>query len=98
MTVKICGIPYEVKEVEQPFLMADFQLGEIDYASCEIKINKTLNENLKTEVLCHEIVHGILHHLGYEEENDEKMVQQLANAINQTFYVKGEKDESDKRA
>ena len=98
MKVNICGMPYEVKEVENYFDATGFNLGQINYADCEILINKTINENLKREVLCHEIVHGILHHLGYEEENDEKMVQQLANAINQTFYVKGEKDESDKRA
>lgn len=88
MMVNICGIPYTVREVSHPFVTGETHLGEIDYMSCEILINESLPGDLKREVLCHEIVHGILHHLGYEEENDEKMVQQLGNAINQTFFVK----------
>ena len=88
MMVNICGIPYTVREVSHPFTTGDTHLGEINYMSCEILINESLPGDLKKEVLCHEIMHGILHHLGYEEENDEKMVQQLGNAINQTFFVK----------
>ena len=106
MMVNICGIPYTVREVSHPFVTGETHLGEIDYMSCEILINENLPGDLKREVLCHEIVHGILHHLGYEEENDEKMVQQLGNAINQTFFVKdmgpfepkGEKDEISRSA
>ena len=88
MMVNICGIPYTVREVPHHFNEGEVHLGEIEYLTCEILINENLPGNLKREVLCHEIMHGILHHLGYEEENDEKMVQQLGNAINQTFDVR----------
>lgn len=40
------------------------------------------------EVLTHEILHGILMRLGYNEEhNNEQFVKALANAINQTFRI-----------
>ena len=91
MKVNICGIPHSVKEVPNHFDATAFSLGQINYGSCEILINKDLNEAIKSEVLCHEIIHGILYHLGYEEANDEKFVQQLGNAINQTFKVKENK-------
>ena len=42
------------------------------------------------QTLCHEIVHGMLVHLGFQEMSaDEQFVQSLAMAINQSFDVKG---------
>ena len=46
-------------------------------------------EELKRETICHEMVHGILVHLGYQDKsNDEQFVQALANAIYQGFEIK----------
>ena len=97
--VNICGIPHEVIECEDLFNV-DTHFGQIEYANCVIKINKNLPKAMKTEALCHEIIHGILVHMGYEEKScDEHFVQVLANAINQTFAVKGMgKDELQEKA
>lgn len=44
---------------------------------------------MKKEMLCHEMLHGILMHLGYEKEGqDEQFVQALANAVSQSFEIK----------
>lgn len=88
MQVKICGIPHKVIFISTPFDI-DLHLGQINYDKAEIYINDGLTEELKQEALCHEILHGILMHLGYNEQNqDEQFVQAVANAISQTFIVK----------
>ena len=88
MIVNICGIPHTVVECEDKFDF-DTHFGQIDYRACEIKINKDLSKANKAETLCHEMIHGILIHLGYHEQsNNEQFVQALANAIAQGFDVK----------
>ena len=88
MTVNICGIPHKVVECEDHFDI-DLHFGEIKYAMGEIRINKSLIPEIKSEALCHEILHGILVHLGYNDQSqDEQFVQALASAINQTFSIK----------
>lgn len=88
MRVNICGIPHEVIKCDDNFDI-DLHFGQINYASATIKINNKVTPELFNEALCHEILHGIFTHLGYEKESqDEQMIQALAQAINQTFYVK----------
>ena len=83
MKVNICGIEHEVKECTDYF-NGDLHLGQIDYGECVIK--------MKQETLCHEMTHGILMHLGYDDlSNDEHFVQALGNAIYQGFTVKENK-------
>ena len=83
--VNICGIPHTVIECEDNF-NADLNFGLIDYQSCEIKINKNLTPESAAETLCHEILHGILVHIGRQDLSmDETFVQGLANALNQSF-------------
>ena len=93
MKVKICGITHEVIECEDTFDV-DLHFGMIDFKKSLIKINSDLSEEVKKETLCHEILHGILVHLGYNNLNeDETFVQVLANAINQTFDIRYEVEE-----
>lgn len=88
-TVNICGIPHKVILVEDNFSSDNLHLGEILYGQCLIKINKALPEPMRYEALSHEIIHGILLHLGYNEQTeDEQFVQSLANAVNQAFIPK----------
>ena len=88
MRVNICGIPHEVIECDDKFDI-DLHFGQIQFAKGEIRINKNLSHEIKMEALCHEILHGILVHLGYEKESqDEQFVQAIANAINQSFEIK----------
>lgn len=88
MKVNICGITYKVIEKEDSFNV-DTHFGQIEFAKCEIKINKDLPGQMKKETICHEMVHGMLVHLGYDKEsNDEQFVQALGNAIAQGFILK----------
>lgn len=88
MIVNICGIPHKVIETEDNFDL-DVHFGQIDYKKCEIRINKSLSCEGKHEALCHEIIHGIFVHLGFNEfSQDEHLVQALGNAIYQGFEIK----------
>lgn len=90
MNVNICGLPHEVVEVEDSFDM-DCHMGMIVYKDLKIKINKNMPNAAKEETLCHEMVHGILTHLGYHElSSDEQFVQAMGNAIYQSFCIKKE--------
>ena len=88
MKVNICGLQHDVIEVEDSFDV-DCHMGIISYKDLEIRINKNMKLDAKEETLCHEMVHGILVHLGYNElSNDEQFVQAFGNAIYQGFDVK----------
>lgn len=88
MIVNICGIPHTVVECEDRFDM-DCHFGQIDYRACEIRINKNMSDASKIETICHEMVHGIFVHLGYNEYvENEQLVQALGNAIYQGFSIK----------
>ena len=88
MTVNICGIPHKIVYSKDNF-NTELHLGQITYSKAEIVINEALPEPMKSEALCHEIVHGILMHLGMDDLcDDEKFVQQLGNALNQSFTPK----------
>lgn len=89
MIVNICGIPHEVIEVEDSFNI-DCHMGMIEYKDLVIKINKDMPEIAKQETICHEMIHGILVHLGFNDYADnEQFVQALGNAIYQGFSIKG---------
>lgn len=95
MIVNICGIPHKVIEIEDNFDL-DVHFGQIDYKKCEIRINKSLSSDGKHEALCHEIIHGIFVHLGFNKfSQDEHLVQALGNAIFQSFDVRFQFEESE---
>lgn len=88
MKISICGIPHDVIEKEDAFDI-DCHFGMIDYKKCEIKLNANMTDYCKSETLCHEILQGILVHLGYNDlANDEQFVQAVGNAIYQSFAVR----------
>lgn len=88
MKVNICGIYHDVVETEDKFDV-DCHLGQINYSKGEILINKNMPLSIQNETLCHEMVHGMLNHLGYTQlSQDETFVQALGNAIYQGFNVK----------
>ena len=87
--VNICGIPHVIAYEEDKFQIDDVKFGYIDYQNAKIYINSNVAEEIQAETLCHEIIHGILFHIGRQEMSDnEILVQALANAINQSFSVK----------
>lgn len=88
MKVMICGVPHEVIECKDEF-DADVHFGQIEYTACEIKINGNMRPEMKESTLVHEMMHGILMHLGYEElANDEKFVRVMGNEIYRSFDVR----------
>lgn len=88
MKVNICGMLYDVVEEEDIFHFGEKRFGFIDYMQTKIHINKDMTVENKKETLCHEMVHGILNHLGYNDYNDdEQFVQALGNAIYQSFSI-----------
>ena len=90
MQVNICGIKYDVVEYEDAFDV-DKHFGMIDYMQAKIKVNKDMNDQIKQEAIYHEMVHGILVHIGYNGlSQDEQFVQALGNAIMQGFTIKSE--------
>lgn len=95
MIVNICGIPHKVIECKDNFDAGVNHFGQIDYKNCEIRINKDMPQENKDETLCHEMVHGMLVHMGYDKlSQDEQFVQGLGNAIYQGFSIKAEKEEN----
>lgn len=81
MKVNICGVLHDVVESED---ILDF--GSIEYRKGRIVLQKNLTKDIKEEALCHEMVHGMLIHMGYTEfSEDERFVQALGNAIYQGF-------------
>lgn len=83
--VDILGIPYQVKEVEC-VNKCDPRKGEIDFLTCEIKIDKEMPEELKEQTLMHEIIHAICDAQGYYDIGEnENVVQGLATALYHTF-------------
>lgn len=84
-TINILGIPYEVREVEC-VNKGEPRKGEIDFVNCEIRIDKDMPQELKEQVLMHEILHAICDLQGfYEIGENENVVQGLATALHHTF-------------
>lgn len=70
--VKIGGLTYAVKK------FSDLQgkngnWGQIEYKTCEIKLDDSLDEHLEDQTLIHEIVHGIFVEAGYVEHQEEQV-------------------------
>ena len=85
--VNICGIPHKVIEKEDAFDV-DLHFGQINYATAEIFINKNATSSIKKESICHEMVHGILVHIGRQDlSNDETFVQSFGNALARGFDI-----------
>ena len=93
MTVNICGVPHKVMECADSYNV-NTHFAMIDYMKCEIRINPDMDKAIKLEALCHEMVHGILTHIGYDElAENEQFVQAMGNAIYQGFSIKDYGDE-----
>ncbi len=88
MKVDICGIPHEIIEAKDTFDL-DTHFGQIDYKTCRIYINEDMPSTIKKVTVCHEIVHGILAHIGRDDlSNDEVLVSSLGNAVAQAFDIR----------
>lgn len=87
MIVNICGIPHKVIELDDHFDV-DAHLGQIEYKECLIKINSGIASELKKATICHEVLHGMLVHIGRSDlAEDETFVTALGNAIHGAFSI-----------
>lgn len=84
-TVKILGLTYRITEVEC-VNKEELRRGEINFLTNEIRIDQSLPEDLKGQVLIHEVLHAIFDLLGYEDLcSDENKVQGIATALHQVL-------------
>lgn len=87
--VNICGVPYKVYRKEDAFKSDALHFGEITYKESEIILSTGMNEELEKETLIHEIVHGVLWHIGRDDLcNNEQFVQAFAQGISGSVEVK----------
>ena len=84
-TLNIMGVQFTVEEVEC-VSKDELRKGEVNYLTGEIKLDKSMPDGMKNQVLMHEIMHVILDLLGYDElAADEQKVQGIATALHQVF-------------
>ena len=85
-TVNICGIPHTVILQDDNFTASGQTLGEIHYKTAEIFLATGQSPEIEKETLCHEMMHGILLHIGETELcDDEGFVTKIAAAVSQAF-------------
>lgn len=82
-TVTICGIPHVIEELPVVDEVSEgVTQGQIIYSEAKIQIKDSLPYEIKQEVLVHEMIHGILQHIGEAElAANERFVQSLTNGI-----------------
>ena len=77
--LKIGGKHYAVKITDNLSLGSSSYAGEINYAGLEIRIAPHPLEVME-ESFIHEMIHGVMAHLGYTD-HDEKKIEELAAAL-----------------
>lgn len=83
--VSIMGIPHTIT-LKDDSLSNGANVGMIEYTKAKITLNGDMTDELAAETLTHEILHGILVHMGRDDlSSDERFVQGLANAVYQSF-------------
>ncbi len=85
-TVNILGLDYRVLEVAVVD-RNDPADGEFDPHEQTIRIDSSLSEQAKEQVLMHEILHGVFLQLGFDEHyEDEHLVQSVSAVLHQTLH------------
>lgn len=80
--INICGIPHTIIICDDAFTSNNAHLGEIDYKSATIKISSGMTKEMENQTVMHELLHGLLTHLGYcDLSNDEQFVTALSMAM-----------------
>ena len=93
MKVNICGIEHTIIECVDKFDV-DTHMGMIDYNKAEIRINAASAQPIKDATICHEVLHGLLVHIGRDDlSTDDQFVTALGNAINGAFVLRRGEDE-----
>ena len=82
--VNICGYPYTIAKVDAIGHSdnGSFIDGQITYHDAEIAIVNKLPPQFERAIVLHEILHGMAHHMGQLElQNDEGLITALGFAV-----------------
>lgn len=82
-TVKIAGITYKIKEVEDLSEQTD-NIGQIFYNRGLIQLDSKLNRDRKEQVFIHEVLHGCFHEAGIEDQ-DEDVINRVGIVLYQVL-------------
>ena len=74
-SVKVGPITYTTREHDD-----SDSFGKVRYGPCLMDLNRDLAPASRRQTLWHEVIHIILCHAGYREQ-DEKLIETLANGI-----------------
>lgn len=86
-SINILGVTYKIKEVKVVNKHTP-RNGEINFCNQTIKIDKSLPDDKKRQVLLHEILHGICELLGMDDiGDDEHVIQSLATALHHVLFT-----------
>ncbi|PTE69901.1 ImmA/IrrE family metallo-endopeptidase [Staphylococcus devriesei] len=83
MNINVCGVNYNIVQVEEVDNDPSC-LGLCIYRESLIQIKKSLSTERKKQVFMHELLHAILYEAGYEE-HDEEQVKNLSIVFNQVL-------------
>lgn len=81
--VKVGGVHYTVEEQEN-MIQNDDLWGRVDYFNSQIRIDKSLSDDRKEQVLIHETLHAIFMEAGYKEQ-DEDMINRVSIVLHQVL-------------
>lgn len=92
-SVRIAGVEYAVREVENLNDGTRMAYGHIDYESSEIVLSSTTNmdHQKKCITLLHEIFHGIIQNSGIDVKNEEAVVDVFARGVYQVLQDNGKR-------
>lgn len=87
--VKIAGVVYEVNIAENRSEKDGKLLGEIVYHEGTIYLNEDQRPDIMAATFLHEVVHGVLYHMGSKLNDDEKFVEGFTSGLYQVFADNG---------
>ena len=79
--IKILGLTYKIEEVAV-VNKTEALWGQIDHQEQVIKIDADMSDERKGQTFMHELLHGVLAELGYDELNEnENAVQSISATL-----------------
>lgn len=84
-TLRICGFDYSVSFKEAPIVGGELCDGSHNRSTLQIEIREGLPPQMKYLTLWHEILHAIIDSAALKVENEEAVVEAVANGIVQVL-------------
>ena len=92
-SIRIGGVEYAVQHVDNLRDGTVLEYGHIDYDNSVIALSSTDGAECQRKciTLLHEILHGVINHMGMEVENEEEVVTTLAKGLYQVLQDNSER-------